>query len=372
MIEKIVLHLISPIGFFGAENVMVQLSKELRSLNHRVYIGILGNAQDSHMEVVREAEKHSLNVKVFCCNGKFNIRTLFEIRRYIKHNGINIVHSHGYKSNFYSILASANMNIQRVTTCHNWLGDNLKMRFYARLDKLLLNRFDKVIAVSNDLRDKILKNAAFQDKVVVINNGVDVNKFQLTSRDSQIKKSIGIIEGEPVIVSIGRLTEEKGQIYLIKAFAGIVSEYPGAKLLFVGDGPLRSFLESEARSLELENNVIFAGIRNDIPEMLIMADIFVLPSLEEAMPMALLEAMAAKMPIVATRVGAVSNIIKDGHSGLLVEPKDPVALSRSIVCLLQNKDMARSFGENSYNSVRNNFSSDRMAREYIKAYNSLN
>ena len=116
MIEKIVLHLISPIGFFGAENVMVQLSKELRSLNHRVYIGILGNAQDSHMEVVREAEKHSLNVKVFCCNGKFNIRTLFEIRRYIKHNGINIVHSHGYKSNFYSILASANMNIQRVTT----------------------------------------------------------------------------------------------------------------------------------------------------------------------------------------------------------------------------------------------------------------
>ena len=140
----------------------------------------------------------------------------------------------------------------------------------------------------------------------------------------------------------------------------------------MGDGPLRSFLESEARSLELENNVIFAGIRNDIPEMLIMADIFVLPSLEEAMPMALLEAMAAKMPIVATRVGAVSNIIKDGHSGLLVEPKDPVALSRSIVCLLQNKDMARSFGENSYNSVRNNFSSDRMAREYIKAYNSLN
>lgn len=78
-----------------------------------------------------------------------------------------------------------------------------------------------------------------------------------------------------MIVSIGRLTEEKGQIYLIKAFSGIVSEYPGAKLLFVGDGPLRSFLESEARSLELENNVIFAGIRNDIPEMLIMADIFV-------------------------------------------------------------------------------------------------
>jgi len=371
MVEKTVLHLISPIGFFGAENVMVQLAKELCSLKYKVYVGILGNTQGSHREAAQEAEKHGLNVEIFRCNGKLDIKTIFRIRQYIKHNGISIVHSHGYKSNFYSILASARMNIKKVTTCHNWLGDDLKMRFYTRLDKALLNRFDRVVVVSNDLRDKISKKAASQDKVIVINNGVDIDKFKFASRDSEIKESMGLREGEPVIVSIGRLTEEKGLIYLIKAFVKIVSEYPRAKLLIVGDGPLRSFLELEIKSLELENNVIFAGIRNDIPEILAMANVFVLPSLEEAMPMALLEAMAAKSPIVATGVGAISNIIKDRYSGLIVEPKDPFALSRSILCLLQNKDMARSFGENSYNSVKNNFSANRMAQEYAKAYNNI-
>lgn len=366
------LHLISPIGFFGAENVMVQLSKELRSLKYGVYVGILGNSRNSYLEAVKEAEKLGLNIQVFPCNGKFDIKAIIKIRQYIKRNRIGVIHSHGYKSNFYGILASFNLNVLRVTTCHNWLGNKLKMKLYARLDKFLLNKFDRIIAVSDDLLEEILPNVSSRDKVTVINNGVDLNKFQPSGGDARLKKTMGMKEGETVVGAIGRLTEEKGQVYLIRAFAEIVPEFPKAKLLIVGDGPLRNSLESEARNLGLEDKVVFAGIRNDIPEILNITDVFVLPSLEEAMPMALLEAMAARRPIVATRVGAVSNIIEDKVSGLLVGPKDPIALSRSIAYLLKNKTIASSLGENSYDIVRNNFSAGRMAREYIKAYNSLN
>lgn len=369
--EKTVLHLISSIGFFGAENVMVQLSKELRSLKYRVYVGMLGNSRNSYIEAVKEAEKLGLNIQVFPCNGKFDIKTIIKIRQYIKRNRIGVIHSHGYKSNFYSILASFNMNVLKITTCHNWLGNNLKMKLYARLDKFLLNKFDRIIAVSDNLMEEILRNVSSRDKVMVINNGVDLSKFQPSSSDARLKKTFGMKEGETVVSAIGRLTEEKGQIYLIRAFAEIVPEFPKAKLLIVGDGPLRNFLESEAGNLGIKDKVIFAGIRNDIPEILNITDVFVLPSLEEAMPMALLEAMAAKKPITATRVGAVSNIIEDKVSGLLIGPKDPIALSRSIAYLLKNKAMASFFGENSYDNVRNNFSAGRMAQEYIKAYKSL-
>jgi len=363
-----VLQLISSRGLFGAENAMIELSKELRLSEYEPYVGIISNPQNYYKEIVKAAKDNNLKVDVFPCNNKFDLKTILKIKHYIKNNRIDIVHSHGYKSNFYALLATMNIGIRRIATCHNWLGESFKMRFYEYLDKILLNRFDRVVAVSDVLRDEILRSRVTKEKVIVINNGVDIKMLQATDHRLQVKKSLELKDDDRVIGTIGRLTLEKGHIYLLEAFVKVISELPNVKLLIVGDGPLRESLESRVRSLELKDKVIFTGFRNDISEILSILDVFVLPSLNEGMPIALLEAMATQKPIIATKVGAIPKLIEHNKTGLLIEPKDADAIYKSIDLLLKDNEKAKLLSLNAFERVKNEFSSSVMAQRYLAVY----
>jgi glycosyltransferase involved in cell wall biosynthesis len=373
-----ILQLISSTGFFGAENVVLQLSEELYKTDYKPYIGIIGNAFNSHFEFAKALEKNCLKTIVFDCGIKFDIRTILQIRHFLKENEIRIIHTHGYKATFYGLLASMGLETKKIATCHNWLSNNKKMKFYEYLDKLFLRKFDKVIAVSDILKNEILMSGITRDKVIVINNGVDVdrfqaisNKLQAASRKLQVKKALGIGEDERVVGTVGRLSEEKGHIYLLQAFEMVTKEFPNIKLLLVGDGALKDKLQAASYKLHLENKVIFTGARNDIPELLNAMDIFVLPSLVEAMPMALLEAMASIRPIIATNVGSVAKLIKHNETGILIAPGDPVAIKNSIIALLRNSKNAFALAEKSFENVRDNFSSKNMVNKYISLYEKL-
>lgn len=366
-----ILQLISPIGLFGAEKVMVELSKELCSTEYKPYIGVIGNPQNYHTPVVIEAEKSGLEVKEFHCSGKFDIKTISAIRKYIKDNKIGMIHSHGYKSNFYALLATLNMNIKRIITCHNWLGISSKMKFYKLIDKILLKKFDKIVAVSDILKDEIIRGNIPENKVRVVYNGIDISRLQVISDKLQVKKSLGIKENEKVIGTVGRLTEEKGYIYLLRAAEKVVREFPDTIFLIIGDGQLRDSLKFIVHSLQLNDKVIFTGIRDDIPELLNLIDIFVMPSLKEGMPIALLEAMAAKKPIIASKVGAIPKVIEDGYSGLLVESGNEQELSESIIKLLNNPEKANSLAQNGYEKAKSEFSAKNMAEKYMEVYKSM-
>lgn len=366
-----VLQLISSNGFFGAERVIIELSKELLHANCLSYIGLIGNNKNEYIDFVNELEKNNLKSEIFNCRGKFYLRTIFEIRRFIKNNRIDIIHSHGYKSNFYGFLSRTNTNTRIIATCHNWLGKSSKMKFYERLDKLVLRRFDQIVAVSDVLAGEILKSGVQKSKVKVINNGVDIARFEVTSNNSPIKNSLGLREDEKIIGTVGRLTEEKGHIYLFRAFERVNKELPNTRLLIVGDGPHLQDFKSQVTSLKLENKVIFTGTRNDIPEMLNIMDVFVLPSLNEGLPMALLEAMAAKSPVIATKVGAIPKVIENGKSGFLVEPGAVDALYQKITRILSNPEEARLLSNNAFEKINNEFSSRKMANQYMEIYNQL-
>lgn len=366
-----ILYLISSKGFFGAENVVLQLAKESVTFGIKPFIGVFKNLKNPNVEVAQNAKKYNLPTEIFDCKGKFDVETIFKIRHYIKDNNVSIIHSHGYKSNFYGLLASINMDTKRIATCHNWLGDSPKMKFYKWLDKLLLNRFDKVVVVSDILKDEVLRSGIRKEKVEVIYNGIDIENFKLKNSDSQIgnselRRELGIKEEEKVIGTVGRLTEEKGHIYLLKAAKKVIAEFPNIKFLIVGDGPLMKNLKFEVGSLKLENKVVFAGIRDDIPDMLGIMDVFVMPSLKEGMPMALLEAMAAGRPVIATNAGAIPKIIENDYSGILIEPKDEVKLSSTIIKLLKDKKQSKFLGKNAYEVVKSKFSAKKMAQSYIE------
>ena len=364
-----VLHLISSSGFFGAENVLVELSRELRHSTFSPIIGVFNNLHNPHLEVAEEAKRHNLPVAIFPCAGRLDMKTIFLIRRFLEEQKIDIIHTHGYKSNLYAVGASLgkSKNISLITTCHNWLGDSPKMRFYAWLDKFLLNRFNKVVAVSDTLKQEILRHNIAPTKVLTIHNGIDIHRFDNHKKTHSIKKDFGIREDWNVIGTVGRLSEEKGLIYLIHAAERVLKDNPQVVFLIVGDGPLREALE---RKYNLAH-IIFTGIRNDVPDLYRCMDIFLLPSLKEGLPMVLLEAMASRLPVVATRVGAIPSAVKDGDTGLLIEPGSEEEIERALLHLLNNQALAKSIGQNGYRHVKKHFSSETMARAYLNVYREL-
>ncbi len=364
-----ILQLISSAGFFGAENVLIELSTELQAMGISITIGIFNNQLRPDLELMKRARERSLHTHVFRCRGRFDLGTISQICKYLKSENIDIIHSHGYKSNIYALLSSWNKNMLLVSTCHNWITLSNKMIFYSYLDKIALRKFDIVIPVSNSVKKSLLSSGVSNKKISLIENGINVQRFSTCEETENIRREIGISLTRKVIGTVGRLSEEKGHKYLLLAAQEILKVDKNCIFLIVGDGNLRCSLELEAKALGIDDNIIFLGKRSDIPLLLSIMDIFVLPSLIEGQPMALLEAMAAKKPVVATNVGDIQKILKHNYSGYLVSPCNSEAIAEGIFYYLNNFENALKNGENAFNEVINNYSSVRMAREYLYVYN---
>lgn len=363
-----VLLLISTRGFFGAENAVLELAKQLLLSEFEPHIGIIENTSGLHRDLQEAAQKNNILFKIFSCSGKFDLRTISEIRNYTREKKIPLIHSQGYKSNIYALLSTINTKTKKMSTCHNWSENSVKMKLYMYLDKLLLNKFDKIIVVSEALKKELSDSKIPLRKISVISNGIEASRFDASVDVRQIRKSLSINEDEYVVGTVGRLTEEKGHKYLLKAVRTILKIYPKTKFLIVGEGPLRKRLEFLSKKLEIENNVIFTGIQKDIPSIIAAMDIFVLPSLDEGLPMALLEAMAARKPIIASNIGGIPKAVQNDQTGLLIRPADVEQLSEAILKLLGDKEKASFLAKNGYDKVKNEFSSKKMAEKYITEY----
>jgi len=208
-------------------------------------------------------------------------------------------------------------------------------------------------------------------KICLIENGVNLEMFTTNSSSQAIKESLGIKKEALVVGTIGALTREKGHQYLLRAALKVIRIYPEAIFLLVGDGIERPGLEKTASSLGIKDSVIFAGMRKDVPEILSILNVFVLPSLNEGLPMALLEAQAAQIPVVATSVGAIPDVLENGVTGMLIPPKDPQAIAEAIIMILSDKKLASGIAQKGFERVRDNFSSEKMASKYLSIYREL-
>jgi len=359
-----IFQLISSGGYFGAENVLVQLSTELgRNGFYNPVIGVFENLQNPHLEIMEECPKNRIETNTFPCRGKFDFMTIKKLRQFIQQRKIDIVHSHGYKSNLYSFFATYGLSTSHVATCHNWLGDDAKMKFYAALDRFFLRRFDKVVAVSENIKQKIIESGVSAKKITVIQNGISLNRFDICRSEKDIRKELGITDMTAVIGAVGRLSSEKGHRILLRTAKAILEKVPGAIFIIVGDGPLKNELQREFNS----PSIIFTGVRNDVPDLYRCMDILVLPSLTEGLPMVILEAMASKLPIVATRVGEIPLLINQ-ENGILVEPGDMEGIKQALLYLLRNRAKAKDMGQKGYQWVKDYFSSEKMARDYMGIY----
>ena len=352
----------------GAETVVLELSKELNSLGHENIIGILNNTKKPNSELADLAEQYDLQVRIFSCRGKMDFHTVKKIKQFIKENEIQIVHAHGYKARFYALLSGGNKPC--ITTCHLWDNYSLLQGFYIRLDKFWLNKFDRVVAVSDAIQNEILRAGVSANRVSVVENGIDTSRFNGHSRRETIREKVGLPAPKIVIGTVGRLVPQKGFDIFIQAAKKILQQTSNVIFVIVGDGPLMAVLKEQTAQLGLEKKVVFLGQRNDIPELLSALDIFVMSSLDEGTPMVLLEAMASQKPVVATKVGAIPVVVEDGKSGLLCEP-DVLGLHEKITELLSDTKKAGRLARSARQRIVKAYSSRAMTEKYVQLYGQI-
>lgn len=367
--QKTVLILRSAIGVFGAERVILELATGLKDSGFAPVIGVIENRHPSHAELASVARTAGLSAVLFPCRKPFDFKTVLEIRRYIKQNRVAILHPHGYKANFYALMSSAFMKISRIATCHPWTETSysVKARIYTFLDKTWLKRMKRIVAVSEEVRQELQKRLPGA-KCEVIPNGIDLQRFHLEKSGNDSRKTFGIAGSDYLIGTIGRLVPEKGHQYLIAAAKTLCRKHQNVKFIFVGDGPLRNDLEKMAAENDLAAIILFTGVRSDIPQLLSMMNLFVLPSVSEGLPMVLLEAMAAGKPVISTEVGDIPRIIRHNYSGLLIPPQDTEALTAAMEELIQDSAKAQRLALVARQEVENRFSAKQMAGQYIHQY----
>ncbi|NIR50943.1 glycosyltransferase family 4 protein [candidate division KSB1 bacterium] len=362
----------SAIGVFGAEQMMLELVHALCKSPFEPIIGVIENRNKFCTELARTAALSGLRSQVFKCSRPFDPRTAYQIRKFIQETCIDLVHAHGYKANFYALMGTLYSKIPCMATCHPWTETDysLKARAYSFMDRIWLRKMDAVVAVSDEVRQQLSTHNQ-KTKVDVIPNGIDVDRFNGLEKDFNLRRHLACSSSDLVIGAIGRLVPEKGHPFLIASAKAICEKYPHAKVLFVGDGPLRQQLERQVAELRLNSHVKFLGGRPDVPALLSVIDIFVLSSVSEGLPMVLLEAMAAAKPIVATAVGAIPKVISHHDSGLLVPPKDSQALTNAIEFFVKNQREAVRMASAARRMVLANYSSKHMAQKYLKHYEQL-
>lgn len=295
----------------------------------------------------------------------FNPLALWRLTRLLARERVTILQTHGARANFYGRIAGRLAGVPVIiSTIHNSLKDYevspLKRWVYALLSRLTLSLVHRIICVSDaNRRDLIEECPAAEAKTQTVYNGVDPSAFPSRPDRQKVRQELGITQG-PVLVTIGRLTEQKGHRYLLRAFPGLLSTWPQLCCVFVGEGELHDALHHLAIDLGVERACRFVGVREDIADILAAADLFVLPSLSEGFPFVLLEALAMGRPVVASRVNGVPELIEDHKTGLLVPPRDPQALARAVREMLSDPAAASKLGAAGRALVQERFTVDRM------------
>lgn len=374
--EKInIMHLrSSSAGFYGAEGIILELCKNIDKEKFNCCLACFKDPRLHKISLIEEAQKNNLRTEVINLAFRFDIFAIVKLKGLLAKYNIDILHCHDYKANLIGFLASRFKRVNLVTTLHGWTKANLKVRCYEYLDAIIMKNFNKIIVVSNQIREDLLKKNFTEQKIIVIHNAVDVSYFgQKTDDALRYKEKFGISGNCRIIGTVGRLSSEKGQKYLIEAAEEVLRIFPEVVFLLVGDGAEGKMLKNIVYAKGLEKHIAFAGFCpvQEMKNMYSLMDIFILPSLTEGISLVLLEAMAMGIPVIATKVGGTNEIIEHGRTGYLIPPADKQAISEAIINLLNDEITAQSIAKAGQDRVKKEFSVNRMVKEIEEAYRGL-
>lgn len=367
-----VLHIIEDLGLGGAER---RLMNDLKYLDRRKFSNVICSLQPN----VQIQESYISDIPIYCFNVKSLVDifvNLLPINKIIKRHNIDIIHTQLFWADSVGrILKILHKKTKLITTIQSTAHENNNSELYSykrkKIDSItgrLCN--DGYIAVSDYVKDISIKNVKFRrDKIRVIYNSVDLSYITSESKIKELKAEFKITPGQKTLLTIGRLVPAKGHSYLIEAMPEIKKKIPDIKLLIVGVGSDKERLIKRCDDLNLSDTVLFIGRRKDARDIISICDIFIFPTLYgEGLSVALLEAVALKVPCIATSIKQNMEIIKHGKNGLLVDCGDSKAISDAVIYLFDHPEEIRRFGYNGSMTVNEKFCASANAKALEEYY----
>jgi glycosyltransferase involved in cell wall biosynthesis len=322
----------------------------------------LDNQYLQHQPLHEKALELRLDCERVPCRGRLDLATVEALRRVLLRHPHALLHVHDYKSALLAWLARGRRRQPIIATAHGQFSSNASLLLYHQLEVMLMRGFERVCVVSGEMRPWLVRAGVQPARICVIENGIDTLRFS-PSVAPLSRTRLGIPAGGPVFGAAMRLTAQKNPLGLIDAFALVVRERPAALLLVAGDGPLRNSMQERAQLLSIQARVRFLGQLNELERFYPLLDAFVLPSLYEGLPLALLEAMAAQCRVVATSVGQVPTVLEGLPSAILCTP-DTASLCDAMLAASAGSVDAAPARER----VVARYSVARMARDYAQVY----
>jgi glycosyltransferase involved in cell wall biosynthesis len=281
----------------------------------------------------------------------------------------DVVCAHGYKAGFFTLLLKLRRGSRFVGFSRGWTSESLKVHLYSLLDRLIIRFADVIVAVSQSQGRRLERAFVPARKIRVVENAVTISRSVVEfETGGDIRQELGLPADSRLILAAGRLSPEKGYADLLRSMDALVHEFPQAHLLLAGSGPLEAELKAQAATLTGCVHMHFLGFRTDMRHLFRQSDVFALSSISEGLPNVVLEAMALGLPVAATRVGGLPEIIDDGDTGLLTSPKSPKEMTAAIARYLRNPEFARQIATKARQAVYERFSPERQTESLLSVY----
>ncbi len=303
-------------------------------------------------------------------------RGLRTLTRFLRKHSYDLVHTHTSKGGVIGRRAARLAGIPAIVHTVHGFGFHeesgwLSKRLFSTVEKAAAKWCDRIVTVSNYHRDLALElKIGTEEQVIAIPNGIPIPPCTDEETIDKVRQELNLRENEKLLLSTGRLSEQKGLIYLVKAVKLMIDggcEAP-FRVVLAGDGPLRSELEQAVSSLQVEEYVQFLGFRRDVPALLAASDMVVIPSLWEGLSIGLLEALALAKPVITTTIGSNMEVCRDGQGAVLVPSKDPMALAEAMRHLLTSPDACSDIAQTGHRIYRETYTEERMLDSYMRLY----
>lgn len=334
---------------------------------------ILGNFDvtgRSRGHFVEEALRRGLNVVLLKQRSALDPSMVTQANRIMRERALDVVQTHGHKPNVIGFFLHLLFGRPWIGFAHGYIEGNWKVRLYNWIDLAVVRRADRIVTVSGSMTDLLVAHGVRRDKIRLVYNAVESERPSATTSAADVRARHGIRPGDLAVGVIGRLNSEKGQLTFLKAFQTTLAACPTAKALLIGDGPDQAMLERYCADHGLSDHVVFTGHQRDVASFYQMLDLLVLPSRSEGLPNTVLEAMSFGIPVLATCVGGVPEIIGDDN-GVMVPPDDPPALAAEMTALLADAGRRDAIGTRGRLSLFPRFDAAERSRRILALYDEV-
>ena len=367
-----VLQIIAPATIGGAENVILAIDDLIRNDMFHLHFCLFVNPRKGKNALLERLGKRGCTVATVLLDRPWlDFIYIFRLIRILRRLEIDLIHSHGYLSDFFALVASKITRTPIVTTVHGWTASSRMVERYEYCHRSILRYFDHVIAVSRAIRAVLYAKKVPPRRITLLHNVINHRRF--SGADLNLGDTGNLREAGtgPVLGVVGRLSQEKGHVFLLRAMRRLTGEFPEIRLIVIGDGDQEDHLKRYVDAHGMGGRVFFLGYQEDVRPYYRLMDIFILPSLTEGIPLVLLEALYYSVPVIASDVGGVGELIRDGSTGLLLPARDVDALAKKVVYLLGNRHYAQKLAKNGHDMVMTDYNADAWIRKIENIYSTI-